>query len=1353
MSQPHFQHPGLYVRNTILTPKNISIAQAARMIGMSRVNFSNFINGKVSATPATAAKLEHVFGVDAKRLLEMQSIFDSKKISLSSLDLTQYSSPCLATIKARHIETFFKDDSTHRSLLAVFLRTLIRSTCANLEKFDFPGYDDAERPGWDGILQTDDKSPWIPSGKSAWEFGVNKDFKTKANQDFHKRTDRIDASEQARTTFVFVTPHKWQDKDVWAQKRKAQTKWKDVRVLDSHDLEQWIECAPAAQIWFCEASDKPLSGVRSLQKCWNEWSLVTKPPLPLECFDSACDRWTGQLKEFIRSDKPSSLSIRADSSIEALAFLHTAFTKIGDPALLDKTFVFDSKEPFEKLASGPCDFIAVLHTAEVENSCAPFADHLRIILINQNCRPDQSADISLSPLDFASFRRCLETMQKTSGEISRLARESGRSLTILRRRLASSIAIQIPVWAGNSETTEALLPFVLAGSWDTSSAGDISVLSLLSGRTKEQLETCFSRLQNLPESPLWAVGTHHGVVSQMDSLFTAAPSITMSLLDRFYQAAELVLGSIERPELTTEKMNWLLPKQHQKHSDGLRVGFAQSVALLSVYGKLLLGSRLGFDGEGKARRLVSSLLGNLTNRELETHNSFLALYAEAAPDTFLSLIERDLKSQAPQTTALMRPAGVPLFYCPPRIGLLRALECLAWTPAPETFSRVIAILGCLAKEEIHDNFIDTPIFSLTNIFRSWMPQTASSETDRVRAVKALLAKHPAVGWKICLSGCWQYWKDAGHFNARPYWREEGMHSGDPAVNWEPYVSFAEQMTQLALSQPTYSVEMLIDLLDLVRPAPEKDQVAICAHILKWAPKVSDHNALRQLRDALLTKLLAPRIRNYVEKDVPPGMLGNFRKLYDRLGKMIGPHEQTAWLFKSDYLMDSLDSKEIPLIPSDFKKRDELVRGLRMTALKSILESEGLPGIIGCALRGNAGCSIGMIVCELLSDKERQNLISLCLVHPDPENKLKDVIAGVLGSLSDTERATLVEGLSGKNSEENTLKLLFCSPYRRATWTVAKKLGLDFWDRYWKKVRAFWIPDPQENAESIRHLLDAGRPSTAFSVTYISMDQTDPVLLAEILFAALPPSDDPIAGDAMNRYYIPEAMKRIGQSNALTLEQKASLEFSYLEMLTAPGNKTGDGLIHLETYIAQHPEFYARMIERVSGKGTSGNDAAIRHAYHLLNTLSQIPGLDKEGIEQQESTLMAWISAARNECGNLGNLPLADYFIGCLLSKAPKGADDIWPCEVVRNVAENFASEKMGEGIHCGLFNSRGVFGRSLTEGGRQERALAARYKTWAEALAFTHPFVSRVLMSLVNDYKLIAEQEDLRAKERLFRSN
>jgi hypothetical protein len=74
------------------------------------------------------------------------------------------------------------------------------------------------------------------------------------------------------TTFVFVTPRRWDGKRDWEQKRRAEQEWGNVRVLDADDIEQALEETPAVRIWLSELLEMPVHGVATIEDWWRRFS-------------------------------------------------------------------------------------------------------------------------------------------------------------------------------------------------------------------------------------------------------------------------------------------------------------------------------------------------------------------------------------------------------------------------------------------------------------------------------------------------------------------------------------------------------------------------------------------------------------------------------------------------------------------------------------------------------------------------------------------------------------------------------------------------------------------------------------------------------------------------------------------------------------------------------------------------------------------------------------------------------------------------------------------------------------------------------------------------------------------------
>ena len=206
------------------------------------------------------------------------------------------------------------------------------------------------------------------------------------------------------------------------------------------------------------------------------------------------------------------------------------------------------------------------------------------------------------------------------------------------------------------------------------------------------------------------------------------------------------------PELELpEDQRWAAAR-HGKvrtHSPELRNGVCETLVLLAIHGNLLLQDRLGIDMAERVASSIGKLLAPLTLDRLLSHHHDLPEYAEAAPDRFLSLLENDLKRPEPVLQGMLKPAkgvywlGAPR---PRRIGLLRALEQLAWSP--NHFPRVSRILAQLARTNIDDNFGDTPVTPAlaSNLSVVATADFRTAEKTAFRDFEMLVCTFPDIGW-------------------------------------------------------------------------------------------------------------------------------------------------------------------------------------------------------------------------------------------------------------------------------------------------------------------------------------------------------------------------------------------------------------------------------------------------------------------------------------------------------------------------------------------------------------------------------------------------------------------------------
>jgi hypothetical protein len=451
----------------------------------------------------------------------MQAAFDEQqqRSQAPKLPVGAYVPPFLK-IKPNDIENWVSGKIEPRTLIAMLLRKLVHTTGQELTLVDFPGYDQAERKGWDGRVDANAATSWIPIGQSGWEFGCNEDPKQKADDDFAARVKAIKVGERKGMHFVFVTPRNWKAKDVWRKEKEALDKWKSVRVYDASDIEQWLEQSLQTQRWLSEIIGAPADGVYSLEERWHAWASVTDPELSKEIFAPSVEHFKKTVTDWIENPSPSPLIICGDSKIEVLAFLHCIF-ETQEPAFVnmkDRILAFSSGQALRKLTTSAPAFIPIVFSDEAERELGGSYKNRHAIIVRPRNTVDPEPDVTLDLLRYEPFRKALEAMGiQDHLRIDELGRESGYSPTILRRRLSSIPAIRAPEWAQDGTAVRRLVPIMFVGAWHTQSKGDCEIMSVLAGKSCDDIELDVTELLKFDDSPVWSAGKYRGVASKIDS--------------------------------------------------------------------------------------------------------------------------------------------------------------------------------------------------------------------------------------------------------------------------------------------------------------------------------------------------------------------------------------------------------------------------------------------------------------------------------------------------------------------------------------------------------------------------------------------------------------------------------------------------------------------------------------------------------------------------------------------------------------------------------------------------------------------------------------------------------------------
>ena len=1323
---------------------DVSISEAARRMKVGRPGLSNLVAGKARLTKAMASKLAQEFPLDGEALMRDQGNVDAGAVrqsreaaAIADADFEWKRNAAdyhdiTSTDIARWAET-----NRARAVLPVLMRRLVYAVAPDAKLVDFPGHDAGQRPGWDGRVEAIRNSPWVPEGLSGWELSVSGDLQGKPTADIAERR-KLSAAERRSTTFIFVTARNWLGKAAWTEKQRAIGDWLDVRAYDAVDLAQWLDQSAPTQAWFAHELNRSVDGVRLMDEVSRSWSEAAQPALSAKLFEPAVEANRTRLHDWLASPNERPFVVVADSIDEATAFLSEALKEpdgsVGASA--SAACVVSSPDALRRLAAAAPNSILIAENAATELAASGLYRTHRIIIARARTTIEQDPDIALDPLGDETFDAALDDMGIGRDDWPRWRAEAGNSATILRRRLALSPELRRPAWSQRADLLRKLLPIFLVGAWKRDIAGDVDCIELLAGKKYQDVERDVVELASLADAPVWAIGNYRGLVSRKDALFAIADALTPEDVDSFLKLAELVF-SLDDPQFdlpTEERWRANILGKRPEVSGALRQSVGELLVLLALYGDRLIGARLGSVAP-RVEGLVGRVLKGADARTWLSRQGDLQLLAEAAPDAFLSAVGADLKSANPQILAMLRPVGAAPFDGPDRTGLLWALELIAWNR--DYFGRVFDILGRLSEVAIDDNWANKPENSLNSLVRFWWPQTAAPLKDRLRKIEAFARTGSSASWKLLMAQL----SDHGFAsaNAHPRWRNDAAGSDVRPLHPDQY-AMRRKALDLLLAWPQYSMDQLGQMFEQFGELPAEDRKTLIDRGEAWlAADASDLDRTE----------LAERLRRYTVRHKRRGADGTETHRVTAFATKLVPEDplmRHRWLFADYYVPESRG--EIEDEKFDFEARDKRICKAREQAVAELYGARGLNGVVALLKIGKAHGAVGHALGQIIERGNELDIVAALLAWPEADMAPaidSCLLSFIHGAEPDVRNALLCEA---SRSDGDALRVLLAAPFDRLTWETIERerpaISLD----YWKKVALQpWHLESSDLGFMIDRALGAGRPLGIFQAVGGIGKKVDPTDLTRVLRAIPSAQVDEAEKVRIDAWHIGEALATVAVDDVMPLAERAQLEFLFLDGLRHDQH----GIPALEALIANDPSEFAHLVKllfkRDDGSSDPADDEAspeqrqalLTKVWNLLDQLARIPGTREDGsIDATE--LLAWIVAARDGCAAASRQGSCDRRIGTLLAKSPDGKDGHWPHPAVRDALDAIGTEEVKSGFHTGKFNSRGVVWR--TPGGGQERALADRFRSDAEAVRHDHPFTARCLFELAADYNHQGEWHD-----------
>lgn len=1329
-------HPGVYVRTKVI-PKRVTVTEAAKLMKIGRPALSTFLSGRSALSIEMARRIESVFGESAIKLLDMQSQYDAgawrddPKIAAIGPYV-----PLLGRIRQEQIEAW-SSKLEARARLPVLLRILVHSTGRSLAQVQFPGNESSQSHGFDGTVLADEASAWVPKGRSCWEFGCDRDPKRKADRDYSERTSSEKRDEREETTYVCVTPRRWPSKRGWAAAKSDEGRWKDVRVYDADDLEQWLEQSIPATAWMVDELGLLRQGVQTLDGFWREWAELSCPPIACEIFSESIRQHQSEFVELLTGSHDQHLLVTGSTEEEVLAFL-ACLARDSElqhlPSILG--LVFNSASSVREFAASQSPLVPVVRSEEAINEAVRAFSGRPCITVRSRGQVDSKADIALGRLSPDAFKRALTAMG-LQDQTDRLALDSGRSPTVLRRVLSKHGAVKAPQWASDEEIARSLIPITLAGAWNSTREADCEVLSMIGNCTPREIERSVARLLRLDDCPIWSAGEYRGVSSKIDSLFAIREWTIKEDLRRFFDQAERVLSVLDPSLELPEDQRWAAVAygKERPHSDRLRSAIRETLVVLAVHGSDLFREHSEVDVESDVATLVQSLLTPFTYERLLSLTDDLPDLAEAAPEAFLGLLDQDLRQDDPVAMRLMSPVEDTLFGPCPRVGLLWALECLAWNP--RWLSRVSLVLAKLARTPINDNIAHAPITSLKAIYCSWMPQTAAVVSEREQTLQMLAKRFPSTVKDICLDQLDRGMRIAEE-NYRPRWRSDASGAGQFAPDDERLM-IERQMLDLVLDLADRDGGTLADLVEHLPMMASDSQDRAWRLIDEWANQSSDEISKARVRNEIRRVFFASR---GCGREVREGVKRKAQETY----QLLNPSNTAVrhlWLFASPWVdIDEDENDDYGDESSAYDRREKRVHELRIRSMREVWEEDGFEGVKHLLSSKGDPRTVGYYAAICVSEvSDSIQFVKDCLAVSE-ELEADACIQALLRLFEPKELLELVQAITNDGDPELTARVLCLAPFSKQIWELSEQKGDDVRIGYWKNVDPHWPPETGDDlSEAMARFLEAGRPGAAFKLGRTRLPDIETKQLLRVLFEMPIRDQEPSNSTQMDVYYITKALQALESRAAVSSAEMAQLELIYTDAL----DHVGLGMPNLEKDVAKTPATFAWAVamayRRTDGvpdppewiyKDSEKREAVAHAAHRLLDRVRRIPGTDSQGrIDSKE--LMKWVTQVRTLCAEHGRAKIGDECIGKLLARDGGDERGFWPCEAICDVMDAIGSEHMALGFWIGVNNSRGVQIRGA--GGDKERQLAERYRDLAIQVGFEYPFVGSVLERIARSFE------------------
>lgn len=1219
----------------------------------------------------------------------------------------------------------------------VLIRKLIYASInkEDILELDITGGDSILYSGYDGYANIIKGNSFLPSGKIVFEIGTDNAIKGKADNDYNGRTNNPGEIIPSETTFIFVTPRLFSNGRKWADEKRKEGIWVDVRVINATLLEQWLEYSPSVGEWMAkELLLKFPSDVIGLNTFWeskfpNDKDIKIHPNIVLG------GREDETLALLERCSFEGATIISSDSSNESIYFIvATLINSDESEKFTSRTVIISSEQHISSLLSIKERLIIIptYYNREVIDALITVG-HTVIIPIDKNSKPERYISIEIESTDEREFDHALELSGFNREKVRLLAGQSLRDVNVLRYILEYENTP--PDWSSTDNLND-VIPLLLINSWDESYEIDKWAVEELSKRDyKDDISKVVARFN---DTLIKKAGGKHFVSSPKLVFHLLKNKIPDTYFENFKEITVNILTDINPFVKMSDNERFMAPYYGKKAncSRNIKKGLCYTLILISKSDSIISGvqAKVWVDN------IIAEVLRSDNTDVWKTLDDVLALLVEASPEVFLFSLDHHLNNNSSTIKGVfVDEKSFGLFNNHYHNSLLWALEKTAWNI--RYFEKSISCLIKLASIDPGGSTVNRPINSLKGIYSPWLPQTFVNAEIRIKVLSKFVIDFSNEVFEICKS-ILNY--DGTVFpNEKPYFESDNLEK------------HSESYADMHLSQ-----KGALEIVNKIDNISEKDLISMLWSIYKVLPETQ----------IMIIQLIMERANK------------EMIELWESLGRLIAGElkerqkrdslaSETMDKLKSLYLLISPDDPYIKvqrwfndpwtyilyehsLINDEDEYDEEIKHKIRVSLITELIESTGLYTFVEKSKQFKLQWYVGSAISDLLNSEEE--IIKYLKSHLG-ENLNVQAVAGF------TNRK--VRDLTVNWAFDYFQKLLvlkYTDAYVILSGLHSRTEVLDFVDQqpeegkeiFWKYCSTVY-PDANEIQSKlvIEGLEKAGRAHGLFSFMSRSKKNISTQLLSEILLKL--GSNKILIFDniQVDAFDVKSVLKELQTRKDKDSQSLLTLELMFFDLFDEYSNKMPKTINYA---LSTDPAFVIELLnytfkpekrdvkEQDEEKNEMNGNLAFK-MYKIWSSWDKFIDENGDRVVINEQTKL-FISKSREMAQNVNRLTFLDSKFGEILASFLINADQSLNTEVM-GILQEINSSNIVSSFEARLYNGPSGAYFSSMDGGKTELGKAKKYRDLAAETRFEYSFVASCFERLADSFERSAQHWKLRSIE------